>query len=423
MPDANANGVTTLEATTERVPRRRVWGQRLSVVVAGLALAAIAIVFADYMVAIWAPDESGGSESRGLVVNEFSGVQTAAFLAIGFFVLGIALLFLSYFRRTDDFLDKLLHDTGNAVLTGAVLSLGFSVLVQYQEQQQRDEDAKAATELRNAEATEEAERQARLEEEQAIQDEAARKRDLMNQVRDDAGGRSYSQVDLSGEMLIGLEMVDFVMPAVNLRNAHLGGSNLSRSDLQYARMNPVFASGTRFLGTNLSGANMRTSDLAFTDFGSAKGNDGSAEPAILIGTILEGAFLESANLTDISGFRAHMARSHLANAILVGAELSQADLRDAILSGADVTGADLSMVDFEGARLDGVDLSAAKTLAGADFTDVHCDGTTTWPSDIQEPDCVDPAQYRNPYQDLHESYFLPGGGLGDPPSGGGLADR
>jgi uncharacterized protein YjbI with pentapeptide repeats len=240
------------------------------------------------------------------VVNADGAARISALFAGGLVLVGAWLLLWSYVRRPppgqdDDFLDKFLAGAGQALLLGAVLSFGFGVVGQGLE------DERAGVALR---------------------------RDLAEQVRADAGGKSFSGVDLHGEWFFGLNMSEFDLTFADLTDAGLGDANLTNARLDGATLTDASLSDA-----NLTGASLALADLTF------------------------------ANLTD----------ANLTDANLLVADLTDADLTDANLTDANLAGADLTDADLAGADLTGAD------LFDADLTDALYDAATVWPDGFEPP--------------------------------------
>jgi uncharacterized protein YjbI with pentapeptide repeats len=109
--------------------------------------------------------------------------------------------------------------------------------------------------------------------------------------------------------------------------------------------------------------------------------------ADLSGANLGEAYLSGANLSaaDLGG--AYLGEANLSEAYLSGANLSAVDLSRANLGGADLGGADLSGANLGEAYLSGANLSAADLnaatlvgtdLTGADLTGCHIYGVSVW---------------------------------------------
>lgn len=147
-----------------------------------------------------------------------------------------------------------------------------------------------------------------------------------------------------------------------LREAKLGGLDLSEALLSHAVL----------LNADLSRANL--------------------SGAWLVEANLRGADLSGANLTGASLARAILSEStdmtlDRTTGSVVSSVRRPARLADANLSGAYLGGADLKCTDLSGANLSGADLSGATlvgtTLAGADLTGCRIYGMSAWDVNIE----------------------------------------
>jgi len=229
-----------------------------------------------------------------------------AFLAAGLVVMGSLLFGWSHVRQRaqgggDDPLDRLLTGAGQALLLGAVLTFGFGIVGQHDDER-ADRDLK-----RDGEGVSSLDRQ-----------------NLALAVRGAAGGNDYRRSDLASQNLSGLDMHGF---------------NLSGADLTYANLTDVDLSGA-----DLSGAHLRFTDLSGADLYRAN---------------LADAHLANANLHD-----AFMAGADLDDANLSGANLTGAILRQAHLSGADLDGVNLTGAHLTSADLDDVHHGATTVWPG-----------------------------------------------------------
>src|SRR6266498_994609 len=139
----------------------------------------------------------------------------------------------------------------------------------------------------------------------------------------------------------------------DLREANLGGANLTRArlsgaDLTQAQLGGADLTGTQFDGANLTGTHLAGANLTRAQLGGA-----DLTGAQLGGADLTGAKLGWANLTE--------------------AWLDEADLTEAWLDGADLTGAQLGRVNLTGTHLGGANLTRAQ-LGGADLTGAQLGG-------------------------------------------------
>jgi Pentapeptide repeats (8 copies) len=152
-------------------------------------------------------------------------------------------------------------------------------------------------------------------------------------------------------LLYNVGLIDRNNPIIDLSQADLSEADLSRLNLQRAKLN----------STDLSRANLRGAILSGADLSNAN---------------LSGAYLRGADLSD-----ATLSRANLREATLIGAIFSDAALDGAILSGANLLdailiGADLRFASLDKARLNGTPLLSikeleknAKSLQGATMPD------------------------------------------------------
>lgn len=117
-------------------------------------------------------------------------------------------------------------------------------------------------------------------------------------------------LDLRFVPLVGQQLDEVNLYAVDLSGANLGRCRLTKSDVRDALL----------IGANLEGADLRGAYLSNTDLTGA-----NLRGAMLDGAMLDGATLVSANLTGAS----------CRDAFFSGAMLDGADLRQAVLTAAD----------------------------------------------------------------------------------------
>src|SRR6266540_3925034 len=139
----------------------------------------------------------------------------------------------------------------------------------------------------------------------------------------------------------------------DLREANLGGANLTRArlsgaDLTQAQLGGADLTGTQFDGANLTGTHLAGANLTRAQLGGA-----DLTGAQLGGADLTGAKLGWANLTEAWLDEADLTGAWLDGANLTGAQLGGADLTEAWLGGADLTGAQLGGADLTGAQMGG----------------------------------------------------------------------
>ena len=127
------------------------------------------------------------------------------------------------------------------------------------------------------------------------------------------------QLDVSGQDLRGISLMNCNLRGANLSQArvceaNLCGAQLSKADLHGADLRGTYLSWADLRGANLCGADLREADLSWAD-------------------------LQEADLRGV----------HLDRATLYGASLGRADLRGAFLDKTDLRGADLSWASLGGA--------------------------------------------------------------------------
>jgi uncharacterized protein YjbI with pentapeptide repeats len=132
-------------------------------------------------------------------------------------------------------------------------------------------------------------------------------------------GGCPEQLDVSGQDLRGISLMNCNLRGVNMSQArvceaNLCGARLSKADLHGADLRGTYLCWADLRGANLSEADLREADLSWAD-------------------------LQEADLRGV----------HLERATLYGAYLSRADLRGAFLDKTDLRGADLSWASLGGA--------------------------------------------------------------------------
>ncbi|MGW3312362.1 pentapeptide repeat-containing protein [Streptomyces sp. NPDC001073] len=156
---------------------------------------------------------------------------------------------------------------------------------------------------------------------------------------------------------------------VNLKGAHLNGTNLTGVDLPW-----VYA----HLGT-LPGVCLREANLSRGFFYVANLIGADLTRARLDRAELGSAWLVRARLTETDLTRANLTHANLLEADLAGARLRGADLGGAVLIRANLTGADLTGACLERADLTGADLSGTE-LTGANLAGARWTSETVWPN-------------------------------------------
>lgn len=189
----------------------------------------------------------------------------------------------------------------------------------------------------------------------------------------DLTGANLSKATLGGADFTGAILINVVAIKAKLREAYLGGADLSSAQLSGADLGEADLGGANLSRAKLNGAKLREAmlrgaGLDHADLTEAKLNSADLREAELVGSILTEADLTSANLDGASLEDATLNRARLGGASLRGARLIGANLSGADLTGADLTGAVVDEdTEFTGADLtDAVlDPALAERLRGA----------------------------------------------------------
>ncbi len=194
--------------------------------------------------------------------------------------------------------------------------------------------------------------------------------------------REFSELDLSGVSLPGVNLSRSTFLNANFNAAKLTsadfshsicqrakfhGANLTLADFSYTDLQQADLSKAELTRADFSAANLHGADLSYADLRDAKLRCGNLSAANLSRVDLRYAKLVSANLQ-----RTNLTSSDLSSTDLSGADLRQAELRQATLNranlqGANLSGANLRWADLSGANLRWADLTGAK-LSGANLT-------------------------------------------------------
>lgn len=111
---------------------------------------------------------------------------------------------------------------------------------------------------------------------------------------------SPEQLDVSGQNLEGITLLNFDLSGSNLSQArlceaNLCGANLSRADLHGANLRGTYLCWADLRGANLSGADLSEAQLIWADLGNANLHGASLDKADLRGADLSWASLGGAN--------------------------------------------------------------------------------------------------------------------------------
>jgi len=198
----------------------------------------------------------------------------------------------------------------------------------------------------------------------------------------DLSGAILSEAKLKGADLSEAEFIGANLNRVNLSKEVLIGVNLSMANLSEADLS----------GADLGDADLSGVDLSEADLSGAKLRGAVLRKAVLRKAVFTGADLISADLTwaDLSGADliranltwAHLSEAALRKAVLTGtyltdALLNKADLRGAYLKRADLRRADLTGAFLGGAILQGTSLQASR-LINANLDRANLTGAHLW---------------------------------------------
>lgn len=220
-------------------------------------------------------------------------------------------------------------------------------------------------------------------------------------------------VDLSGAMLVGLDLSGINLNDVDLSRADLTGAKLVRATfiatkLQDAILKKCDLSNANFIAANLGGAILTRSRLDGVNFLTAmlksinltevdlRGHDLRGQDlrsAILCGADLKGQNFTNQDLTEVDFSRAtiddanftnaNLTRSSFSNASIKNTRFTRANLREAVLNNVDLQGCDLSGlnlqgVDFSNSNLKGVNFShsnlSSAILTGCKLGEINTSG-------------------------------------------------
>lgn len=198
--------------------------------------------------------------------------------------------------------------------------------------------------------------------------------------------KPFAIFNLSGAQLVGLSLpctdvrqrvgcADF--RNADLREANLTSTDLGGADLSYADLRKAILSDSDFSGAELLDADL--GDVA-TVAKRAGFQGAHMRRTRLIQAQLIGADFRKATLLYARANEADLSHGDFRNAYLKGSHFKRADLRDANFSGANmVSGGDMVSVDLTSADLRGADFTGAD-LTRAVLTDVCFDAKTKWGS-------------------------------------------
>ncbi len=197
--------------------------------------------------------------------------------------------------------------------------------------------------------------------------------------------QAVGEINLDGIVLSGMNLDDYDLSKVSLRNAHIThcsfrGADLIQTNLQYSFLQQNDFSNAKLIAANLCNSDLSGSNLFRTNMLTAITRNARLENIDFRGHDISGLMLRDVSLAGSNLEGQQLARVDLSNSNLEGVNLQGADLtgtlfNNANLTNADVRGATLTGALFKGANLSGMDLNNLD-LSKADFTGAnlsHCD--------------------------------------------------
>jgi uncharacterized protein YjbI with pentapeptide repeats len=178
---------------------------------------------------------------------------------------------------------------------------------------------------------------------------------------------------LDGAVLTGAQLTEANLTGAQLFQADLTKAWLSRADLteawlKFANLTGAWLDGANLTGAQLDDANLMGAQLEGANLTGAQLVLTNLTEARLDGADLTGAQLEGANLTEARLARTSLTKAQLTSTILMGAQLKEANLTEARLTRVNLVGARLFAADLTRAWLHDVNLTGAR-LFGADLTE------------------------------------------------------
>lgn len=185
-------------------------------------------------------------------------------------------------------------------------------------------------------------------------------------------GADLRRCDLSGAVIIGLDLHGVDLSRANLQDVNAGcDPDQPRTNLADARLAKADARRALLCDAILVGADLRDANL-----GEASLEDADLRSADASSIRLDGAGANFAQFTD-----ARLTNASLRSLFAVGATFNGADLRGADVRDADLAHARFVDADLRGVQLDRTDLTMAD-LTGADLQRATGLDTVTWSATI-----------------------------------------
>jgi uncharacterized protein YjbI with pentapeptide repeats len=176
----------------------------------------------------------------------------------------------------------------------------------------------------------------------------------------DLRGANLREARLHNAILDRVQASRAVLVSADARSANFSGADLSGADLSYGILESAVLSNGKFTGASMYGVDLRDAQLLRTDLSRTDLRDAKMERAMLSLTNLQDADFSGAKLIG-----AKLTEAQLRGGIFLDANFKDADLRGAFLTGAIVRDAHFEGADFEGADLRGaIGLTVEQVCSG-----------------------------------------------------------
>lgn len=196
---------------------------------------------------------------------------------------------------------------------------------------------------------------------------------------------AVGEITLDGVELNGVNLDEYDLSKVSLRNSRIThcsfkGADLIQANLQYSFIQNNDFSHAKLIAANLCNTDLSNSILFMANMLTASTRNARLENIDFRGHDISGLMLRDISLAGSNLEGQQLARVDLSNSNLEGVNLQGADLTSALfnnanLTNADMRGATLGGTFFKGANLSGMDLSnmdlSKSDFSGANLT--HCD--------------------------------------------------
>jgi uncharacterized protein YjbI with pentapeptide repeats len=169
-------------------------------------------------------------------------------------------------------------------------------------------------------------------------------------------GAVFYQADLTRSIFVDANLTGANLRSVTLIDAHLGGADPTRAEVEDADLTRADLSRANLTGVNLADANLTGANL-FRVIANAAFSRANLTGAKLVEADLRGADFGDSILARADLLRANLTGANLTAADLTGADLLVTNFTDAVLTNTDLTRADLTGAVLKGAELTGATFS------------------------------------------------------------------